>query len=249
MAAIVAILNFWLEWFQLLVIYIHPDASYQVSSTGFPCRRRSEKDFQDGYHGGHLWFPIRTTWTIFDIHIILMLLSKFQVNCSGEEAKNSLDFQDGCHLGFPNGTIIPFFSSTSHLDDSYCFSSVDLLVQAKERKIDIQDGSLSSYLGFPIGTILAFFFCSSSHPITLYQTFVNWPFSAGEEAKMDFQDDGNLGFPIRMILATFDLKVTQMLPTVSSQLACRFRRRSKKQIFKMAPRVAILVFQLERIFM
>ena len=29
---------------------------------------------------------------------------------------------------------------------------------------------------------------------------------------IDFQDDGHLGFPIRMILATFDLQVTSILP-------------------------------------
>ena len=29
---------------------------------------------------------------------------------------------------------------------------------------------------------------------------------------IDFQDSGHLGFPIRMILATFDLQVTLILP-------------------------------------
>ena len=43
---------------------------------------------------------------------------------------------------------------------------------------------------------------------------VNWPFSSGEEAKIDFQDGGRgsrLGFPIRTII--FDLQSTPMLPT------------------------------------
>ena len=31
--------------------------------------------------------------------------------------------------------------------------------------------------------------------------------------KIDFQDGGHLGFPIQMILAIFDLQVTQILPT------------------------------------
>ena len=30
---------------------------------------------------------------------------------------------------------------------------------------------------------------------------------------MDFQDGGHLGFPIKIILAIFDLQVTPMLPT------------------------------------
>ena len=42
---------------------------------------------------------------------------------------------------------------------------------------------------------------------------VNWPFGSGEEAKIDFQDGGHLGFPIGTILALFDLQVTLMLPT------------------------------------
>ena len=45
---------------------------------------------------------------------------------------------------------------------------------------------------------------------------VNWPFSAGEEPNIDFQDGGHgghLGFRIRTILAIFDLQVTLMLST------------------------------------
>ena len=39
---------------------------------------------------------------------------------------------------------------------------------------------------------------------------VNWPFCSREEAKIDFQDGHNhLGFPIRKILAIFDLQVTR----------------------------------------
>ena len=34
-----------------------------------------------------------------------------------------------------------------------------------------------------------------------------------KKCKIDFQDGGYLGFPIRMILATFDLQVAPMLPT------------------------------------
>ena len=45
---------------------------------------------------------------------------------------------------------------------------------------------------------------------------VNCPFGSGEKRKIDFQDGdhgGHLGFPIRTILAIFDLQVTPMLPT------------------------------------
>ena len=34
-----------------------------------------------------------------------------------------------------------------------------------------------------------------------------------KKRKIDFQDGGHFGFPIRTILAIFDLQVTPMLPT------------------------------------
>ena len=34
-----------------------------------------------------------------------------------------IDFQDGCHLGFPIGTILAIYISTSHPDPSYQFSN------------------------------------------------------------------------------------------------------------------------------
>ena len=45
---------------------------------------------------------------------------------------------------------------------------------------------------------------------------VHYPFHSGEVRKIDFQDCHHgihLGFPIRRILAIFDLQVTLMLPT------------------------------------
>ena len=58
------------------------------------------------------------------------------------------------------------------------------------------------------------------------------------------QDGSHLGFPISMILATVDLQVTSILPM--SQLPFRFRRKSSKQIFKMAAMAAIWDFLSER---
>ena len=48
-------------------------------------------DFQDGCHGGHPGFLIRTILTIFALQVTLMLSTKFQAkwpSCSGGEAKN-----------------------------------------------------------------------------------------------------------------------------------------------------------------
>ena len=73
---------------------------------------------------------------------------------------------------------------------------------------------------------------------------VNWPFGS-ESAKNRFEDGGHgshLGFPIKMVLAIFDLQVTSMLPTkFQVKLAFQLRRRSEKQIFKRAAIAAILI--------
>ena len=66
--------------------------------------------------------------------------------------------------------------------------------------------------------------------------------------KIDFQEGGHgghHGFPIGTILTIFDLRHPDASYQVSSQLAFWFRRRSKKQIFKMATMAAILDFLSE----
>ena len=67
----------------------HHNASYQVSSIGLLVQEKKRKiDFQDSRHLG---FPIRKILAIFDLHVTLMLSTKFQINWpfgSGEEAKN-----------------------------------------------------------------------------------------------------------------------------------------------------------------
>ena len=59
---------------------------------------------------------------------------------------------------------------------------------------------------------------------------VNWLFRLGEETKKkkDFQDGhqgGHLGLPISMVLATFDLQYTLMLPTESVGLSAQVKKR------------------------
>ena len=52
----------------------------------------------------------------------------------------------------------------------------------------------------------------------------------------------HLRFPIRMILATFDLQVTSILPMNFESIALSVRRKSSKQIFKMDTMAAIWDF-------
>ena len=43
-------------------------------------KKKRKIDFQDGHHGGHLGFPIRTILAIFDLQVTPMLPTKSQVN-------------------------------------------------------------------------------------------------------------------------------------------------------------------------
>ena len=72
---------------------------------------------------------------------------------------------------------------------------------------------------------------------------VNWLFGSGEEAKNRFSS-WPLGFPIRTILAIFNLQVTTMHPT-KIQLNWPFGSGEAKNRFKMAAKVAILDFRSE----
>ena len=66
--------------------------------------------------------------------------------------------------------------------------------------------------------------------------------------KIDFQD-GRHGFLFGTILAIFDLQVTLMLPTVSSQLAFWFRKRSENRISRWPPRRLSLISDSESFLM
>ena len=51
-------------------------------------------------------------------------LSSFKsTSLSVQKKKGKIDFQDGRHLGFPIGTILVIFISTSHPNPSYQFSN------------------------------------------------------------------------------------------------------------------------------
>ena len=76
----------------ILAIFDLPFTPYKFR-VNWPFESGEEaKNFQDGHHGGHLRFTIRTSLAIFYLQVTPMLPTKFQVNWpfgSGEEAKNS----------------------------------------------------------------------------------------------------------------------------------------------------------------
>ena len=106
--------------------------------------KKPKIDFQDGGHGGHLGFPIRTILAIFDLQVTPMLPTKFQVNGpfgSGEDAKNRFSRWRPWWPSWISGRHnFCYFLSTSHPDAS--FKSNGLSVQEKKRKIDFQEAIL-----------------------------------------------------------------------------------------------------------
>ena len=74
-----------------------------------------------------------------------------------------------------------------------------------KQKIDFQDGRhYCGHLGFSIGIILAIFDLQVT-PMLPSKFRVNWLFGSGEGAKNIYSRWQPSGFPIRMILAIFDL--------------------------------------------
>ena len=131
--------------------------------------KKRKIDFQDGHHGGHLRFWIRTILAIFDLQVTPMLPTRFRVNWPFSSGK--IDFQDG-HYGsyLAIAAILDFRSEQFQLLLIYklpwcflpSFKSTGLLVQEEKWKMDFQDGHHGghhgSHLGFPIETILAIFY-------------------------------------------------------------------------------------------
>ena len=77
-----------------MALYCSPGQVLSQLAFRFKKKSSQEKkrkiDFQDGHLDGHLWFLVGTILAIYDLHVILMLPTKFQVDWpfgSGEEAK------------------------------------------------------------------------------------------------------------------------------------------------------------------
>ena len=62
----------------ILAIFKCPYQSNILTKLG--TNEKQKIEFQDGPHGGHLGFLIGTILAIFDLHVTLMLPTKFQVS-------------------------------------------------------------------------------------------------------------------------------------------------------------------------
>ena len=124
MAAMAAVLDFRSARFLLFLIYKSSGCFLaSLKSTGLSVQEKKRKtDFQDGGHGGRLGFPIGTILAIFDLQVIRMLPSKFEVNWpfgSGEEAKNRFSrWRPWQPSWISDRHDFSYFLSTSHPDGS-----------------------------------------------------------------------------------------------------------------------------------
>ena len=101
---VVAILDFGLEQFWLVLIYKSSRCFLpSFKSIGLLVQEKKRKiDCQDGCHGGHLGFWIGTILAIFHLQVTSMFPTKFQViwDFGSEEAKNRFSkWPPGGHLG------------------------------------------------------------------------------------------------------------------------------------------------------
>ena len=64
-----------------MALYRSPNYQTSLVSVGiFVQEKKFNIDFQDGAHGGHLGFSIRTILASFDLQVTSILPMKFQVN-------------------------------------------------------------------------------------------------------------------------------------------------------------------------
>ena len=147
-----------LAFSDLFLIYKSPQWFLpSFKSIGLSVLEKKQKiDFQDGRHGGHLGFPIRTISAIFDLSVT--------------------------PIEFPIGKTSAIFDLYK---SPRCFLPIGLLVQEKKRKIYFQDGSHGGHLGFQIGMILVILDLQVT-PMLPTEFRLNWPFDSGKEAKNRF---------------------------------------------------------------
>ena len=156
-------------------------------------------------------FLIGTILAIFDLPVTCMLPIKFRVNLpfgSGEEEINRLSRWPPSWISDRINLSYFYLQITQKLP----IQSTGLLVQKKKWKINFQDGH---HLGIPIGTILLFFIYKLPRCFLPSFESIGLPVQK-KKRKRDFEDGhygGNLGFPIGMIWAIFDLQVNLMIPT------------------------------------
>ena len=223
------ILDFQSEQFKLILIYKSSRCFLpSFKSIGLLVQEKKWKiDFQDGGYCGHLGFPIGKILAIFGLQVTWMFPTK-SIGLSVQERKWKIDFKNGGQLGFSMGKILASFD-LQVIPMLLTKFQVNWLRFRRRKNRFFQDGlSCCCHLEFPIRPILAIFDLQVTLMLpTKFQ--VKWSFCSGE-VKNRFSRwlpswiSHGEGFSY--------FWSTNLPPNafyqVSSQLAFRFRRRSKK---------------------
>ena len=87
--------------------------------------KKFKTDFQDGRYSAAIWDFLSQRFELFLIYKSprCFLPSFESIGLSVQKKKGKIGFQDGRYLGFPIGTILAIFISTSYPDASYEISN------------------------------------------------------------------------------------------------------------------------------
>ena len=98
---------------------------WTLSRLPFRFRRKSSKQIFKMAAMAAIWDILSQWFELFFIYKSprCFLPSFESIGLSVQKKKGKIHFQDGRHLGFPIGTILAIFISTSHPDVSYQFSN------------------------------------------------------------------------------------------------------------------------------
>ena len=164
MAAMLAILDFGSEQFQLFFIYRSARCflpSFKSIQVNWPFGSREEAE--NRFSSGHFGFPIGKILAILTNNSPqCFLLSYKSVGPTVQKKKRKIDFQDYRHSGrlrFPIGTISALFDLqvTPMFLTKFQVFFVFFWFRRRSKKNFFKTAAMARHLGFPIGTILAIF--------------------------------------------------------------------------------------------
>ena len=170
------------------MIYKSPQyCQWTLSQLPFQFRRKCSKQIFKMAAMAAIWdfLSLRFELFFFYLQVTPRLPTKFEsIGFSVQKKKGKTDFQDDHHLGFPIGTILGIFISTSHPNASYQFSNqLALWFRKISEKKSFKRAAMVAILDF-WSKQFKLFLIYKSPQCFLPKFWVKWPFSSGEEAKI-----------------------------------------------------------------
>ena len=150
----------------------------------------SFEEFQDGRHGGHIWYRNRTILAILNLCVTVIPPNKFWLNPTyslGGDGSirltvwEEMPFEEflydrhGGHLGYRNGIILAILNLCVTVMPPSSFGSIRLTDWEEMSFEEFQDGG---HLGYPSGMILeSLNLCVTVVPPIKFQ--LNWTYGLG----------------------------------------------------------------------